>query len=89
VFYSLELGEKYCEVACIRPYYISVAAVVEGILMRSEVDYFIRRVLTVSLCVLYYGCFNFMCSVISVCVFVIYMYLHFLCSVCVLIFILL
>ena len=67
VLYSLELGEKYCEVACIRPYYISVAAVVEGILMRSEVDYFIRRVLTVSLCVLYYGCFNFMCSVICVC----------------------
>jgi hypothetical protein len=39
-------------------------------------DYFIKCVLTVLLGVLYYGCFNFMCSVIRVCVcvFVICMY---------------
>jgi hypothetical protein len=36
--------------------------------MRSEVGYFIRCVLTVFLGVLYYGCFNFICFVISVCV---------------------
>jgi hypothetical protein len=38
---------------------------------RSEVDYFIRCVLTISLRGLYYGCFNFMCLITRVCVFVI------------------
>jgi hypothetical protein len=46
-------------------------------------------VLTILLGVLYYGCFNLICFVIRVCVFVICIYLHFLCSVCVLIFIVL
>jgi hypothetical protein len=62
-------------------------------------DYFIRCVLTILLGVIYYGCFNFVCFVICVCVFVICIYLHLLCfviyvcvcvcSVCVLIFIVL
>jgi hypothetical protein len=56
--------------------------------MRSEVDYFIRCVLTILLGVLYNGYLNFMRLVISVCVFVICTYLHFLCSVYVLIFVL-
>jgi hypothetical protein len=44
--------------------------------MRSEVDYFIRcvlsillGVLTILLSVVCYGCFNFICFVICVCVF--------------------
>jgi hypothetical protein len=57
--------------------------------MRSELDYFIRCVLNILLGVLYYGCFNFMCHVICVSVFVICIYLHFLCFVYVLIFIVL
>jgi hypothetical protein len=35
--------------------------------MRSEVDSFIRCVLTILLGILYYGCFNFICFVICVC----------------------
>jgi hypothetical protein len=54
----------------------------------SEVDYFIRCVLTVLLGVWYYGCFNFMFCNRRV-FFVICIYLHFLCSVCVLIFVIL
>jgi hypothetical protein len=34
----------------------------------SELDYFIRCVLTISLGVVCYGCFNFICFVICVCV---------------------
>jgi hypothetical protein len=52
----------------------------------SEVNYFIRCVLNILLGVLYYCCFK-LCYVICVCVFVMCIYLHFLCSVCVLIFI--
>jgi hypothetical protein len=46
-------------------------------------DYFIRCVLSVLLGVVCYGCFNFICFIICVCVCV--FVIHFLCSVCVLI----